>query len=43
MTEATTENIVPSTAPAAEAIRIDYVPRNGLLKLSIVNFLLGNY
>lgn len=41
MTEATTENIVPSTAPAAEAIRIDYVPRNGLLKLSIVNFLLG--
>ncbi len=41
MIEATTENIVPSTAPAAEAIRIDYVPRNGLLKLSIVNFLLG--
>jgi uncharacterized membrane protein YjgN (DUF898 family) len=41
MTEATAANIVPGAAPAGEAIRIEYVPRNGLLKLSIVNFLLG--
>lgn len=36
MTEAATESII-----AGEPIRIDYVPRDGLLKLAIVNFLLG--
>ena len=28
-------------APRGETLRIDYVPREGLLKLSLVNFLLG--
>ena len=36
MTEAATESIL-----AGEPIRIDYVPRDGLFKLAIVNFLLG--
>ncbi len=33
--------LAPQAAPAGEAIRIDYVPRPGLLKLSLVNALLG--
>lgn len=31
----------PYPAPRGETLRVDYVPREGLLKLSIVNFLLG--
>ena len=41
MDKATTESIFPGAPPAGEPIRIDYVPRHGLLKLTIVNFLLG--
>jgi uncharacterized membrane protein YjgN (DUF898 family) len=41
MNDVTTGSILPAGAPAGEPIRIDYVPRDGLLKLTIVNFLLG--
>ncbi len=41
MAENTTETIPNDALPAGQPIRIDYVPRSGLLRLSIVNFLLG--
>ena len=41
MDEATTESILTGAPPAGEPIRIDYVPRDGLLRLTIINFLLG--
>jgi uncharacterized membrane protein YjgN (DUF898 family) len=34
-------DITATQAPAGEPIRIDYVPRAGLMRLMIVNFLLG--
>lgn len=39
--ETMTDSSLPPAPPAGEAIRFEYVPRPGLWRLSIVNFLLG--